>query len=396
MNILFIEDSDNLGGVQESTLLLAEGFIKQNYKVNVLIPNEGEMSKRLKKGLIPYWCYEPVRYLSTSISINNDSSRIINPIAFIWNFFAIIINSYKIKKNIKTKIEIVITKGLINHLCSGIAFNKYNRIKVIWHLQDLITKRYFNLGRIFFNSFAREVPDSIICDSLIIKDSLDKKSQKKTSVILNGIKTRSLISSKDYRKESRKELNIPKNAYVLGHLARITPWKGQLYLVKAFIEYSRSNSNAYLLLVGSPLFTNGNYINSIRTIINESNLKDKIILAGYNKDLKKMFSVMDLFLYPSLEKDTTPLALISAMAAGLPVVMSKINSLIDIINHCPTIETFDPSSIKQLIAYMKKYENESLRYFHGKTNRKTAKKYFDIELHTNSLTLILKQLLNTA
>ena len=31
MNILFIEDSDNLGGVQESTLLLAEGFIKQNY-----------------------------------------------------------------------------------------------------------------------------------------------------------------------------------------------------------------------------------------------------------------------------------------------------------------------------------------------------------------------------
>ena len=396
MNILFIEDSDNLGGVQESTLLLAEGFIKQNYNVNVLIPNEGEMSKRLKKGLIPYWCYDPVRYLSTSISINNDSSRIINPIAFIWNFFAIIINSYKIKKNIKTKIEIVITKGLINHLCSGIAFNKYNRIKVIWHLQDLITSRYFKLGRIFFNSFAREVPDSIICDSLIIKDSLDKKSQKKTSVILNGIKTRSLISSKDYRKESRKELNIPKNAYVLGHLARITPWKGQLYLVKAFIEYSKSNSNAYLLLVGSPLFTSGNYINSIRTIINESNLKDKVILAGYNKDLKKMFSVMDLFVYPSLEKDTTPLALISAMAAGLPVVMSKINSLIDIINYCPTIETFDPSSIEQLIAYMKKYENKSLRYFHGKTNRKTAKKYFDIELHTNNLTLILKQLLNTA
>jgi len=396
MNILFIEDSDNLGGVQESTLLLAEGLNKQDYKVNVLIPNKGEMSKRLKKGLIPYWYYKPVKYLSTSISINNDSSRIINPIAFIWNFFAIIINSYKIKKNIKTKIEIVITKGLINHLCSGIAFNKYNKIKVIWHLQDLITNRYFNLGRIFFNSFAREIPDSIICDSRIIKDSLDKKSQKKTSVILNGIKTRSLISSKDYRKESRKELNIPRNAFVLGHLARITPWKGQLYLVKAFIEYSKSNSNAYLLLVGSPLFTNGNYINSIRTIINESNLKDKIILAGYNKDLKKMFSVMDLFVYPSLEKDTTPLALISAMAAGLPVVMSKINSLIDIINHCPTIETFDPSSIEQLIAYMKKYENESLRYLHGKTNSKTAKKYFDIELHTNRLTLILKKLLNTA
>ena len=131
-------------------------------------------------------------------------------------------------------------------------------------------------------------------------------------------------------------------------------------------------------------------------LINESNLKDKVILAGYNKDLKKMFSVMDLFVYPSLEKDTTPLALISAMAAGLPVVMSKINSLIDIINCCPTIETFDPSSIEQLIAYMKKYENESLRYFHGKTNRKNAKKYFDIELHTNSLTLVLKQLLNTA
>ena len=45
-------------------------------------------------------------------------------------------------------------------------------------------------------------------------------------------------------------------------------------------------------------------------------------------------------IYPSIEKDTSPLALISALSAGLPVAMTQIDSLEDVASYCPSIDLF--------------------------------------------------------
>ena len=102
---------------------------------------------------------------------------------------------------------------------------------------------------------------------------------------------------------------------------------------------------------------------------------------------------MDLFIYPSIEKDTTPLSLISAMASGLPVVVSEIESLNDIINLSPQIDTFKPKILKSLVYYMRKYEDESKRKMHAKSNIKIAKNYFDIEIHSKKMILLFNQML---
>tara|TARA_B100000519_G_scaffold53643_1_gene44599 strand:- start:399 stop:1592 length:1194 start_codon:yes stop_codon:yes gene_type:complete len=394
MNILFVEDSSNMGGVQESTLSLAENLInKKTYNINVLVPQKGEISLRLDKKSIPFQFYKPVKYLSTSIDILKSSYHIINPMALFYNLVAIIINSYRIKKLINRKNDFVVTKGLLNHFCTGFAVMNYKNIKLIWHLQDLITSRHCGLARYVFNYFARIIPDKIICDGRLIQKILDKNSKKKSIVILNGIKTKSFQRDTENGENIRKEFNIPENAYVLGHLGRITYWKGQLYLLKAFLEYVKHNDNAYLLLVGSPIFTNHKYMKSIVSLINKSEYKNNIKLTGYRTDLKDIFSAMDLFIYPSIEKDTTPLSLISAMASGLPVVVSEIESLNDIINLSPQIDTFKPKILKSLVYYMRKYEDESKRKMHAKSNIKIAKNYFDIEIHSKKMILLFNQML---
>jgi glycosyltransferase involved in cell wall biosynthesis len=385
-----------MGGVQHSTLLLAEYlWLTGRYDIETLLPNSGPFADKLSQKSIPIIFYKPIAYKSTSKSFFNDQIRITNPIAWAWNWVAILLNIIRIKKNINSTTDLVITKGLLNHLASGLACKRLN-IPVICHLQDLITNRYFGLMNILFNIFAKIIPNYIICDGQSIQESLWKNNKGKSMVILNGVKTNTLIRNNVSRLKIREELNIPQPAYVIGHLGRITPWKGQELLLKAFIEYSKHNNDAYLILVGSPLFDNDKYQGHLINMVTENKLESRVSMPGYRTDLKNIFSAMDLFIYPSVEKDTSPLALLSALSAGLPIGVSNIPSLSEITNLCPAVDIFNPKSMEEIILLMKKYEDPKLRRKRGEINRKSGVNYFDISNHSlNMVQTIDKAYRNT-
>ena len=114
-------------------------------------------------------------------------------------------------------------------------------------------------------------------------------------------------------------------------------------------------------------------------------------MPGYRDDLQAMYSAMDLFLYPSLEKDTSPLALISAISSGLPVGVSNINSLTEIVDKCNNIDTFNPKKLDEMSALMKKYENDEIRKKIGLLNREAGKNNFDISIHGQKFQQIIEQ-----
>jgi glycosyltransferase involved in cell wall biosynthesis len=380
-----------LGGIQHSTLLLAEYLmLKEGVDIEILLPNSGPLSRLLTEKSVPIKFYNPVKYKSTAISIMNDKFRIPNPIAWAWNLTAILLNIFRIKKHIKSNIDLVITKGLLNHFASGLAC-KSLIIPVICHLQDLITNRYFGFMKYIFNIFAKFIPSYVICDGQSIQKQLGKNNKTKSIVILNGIKTETFIPNKESRLKIRHELKIPLDGYVIGHVARITPWKGQDCLLKAFLNYSKQNPNAYLLLVGTPLFDNDHYYNSIINILESNSLSHRVIMPGYRDDLQAMYSAMDLFLYPSLEKDTSPLALLSAISSGLPIGVSNIDCLTEIVDKCNGIDIFNPKKLDEMSALMKKYENDKIRKKIGLLNIEAGKNNFDISIHGQKFQRIIEQ-----
>ena len=389
-NIIIIEDSSKMGGVQYSTFYFAEEIIKQRlHKLKILIPFDGAFTSLCKENNIPYNTYDPIPYISTSISLINDKIRIPNPFSLIYNISLILINSVKTRALINSrKPDIVITKGFFTHMSGGLAC-KMLKIPIIWHLQDLVSNRYFGLYESFLNFLANKIPNCIICDGQLIKAALKGDIRKRSFVVLNGIKSGELQRCPDARRHTRKELGISENAYVIGHVARIKPWKGQIHLLKAFIDYSKHNLDSYLILAGSPLFGKDKYYNYLKNIIHKSNLHDRVIMPGYRSDLKNIFSAMDMFIYPSVEKDTSPLVLLSAISAGLPIAMTQIESLEDIASHCPSIDLFNIADRDYLIKLIKKYENPILRNEKGLKNKKYAYKYFDISIHTENIARIL-------
>ena len=105
---------------------------------------------------------------------------------------------------------------------------------------------------------------------------------------------------------------------------------------------------------------------------------------------------MDLFVYPSVEKDTSPLALISAISFGLPVVISSINTLEEILGLCPSLDTFNPYQIDGIISLMEKYEDESQQLIIGEINRKNGVRHFDISVHGLKMGVIFRRINKSA
>ena len=114
-------------------------------------------------------------------------------------------------------------------------------------------------------------------------------------------------------------------------------------------------------------------------------MDERVIMPGYRPDLQEIFSAIDLFIYPSLEKDTSPLALLSAISSGLPVAISLIESLEELVKNNNAIDRFDPKDTKSFLSIFKKYEDRELRLKKGIKNRLYGKKYFDIASHTKSM-----------
>jgi len=375
-----------MGGVQHSTFLLTEKIIKdKTADVRIILPGEGQFSKLCKENKIPYNTYNQIRYVSTSVSWFNDRLRIPNLFAWIFNIYAILINSIRIKKIVEQDFpHLAITKGLHSHFSAGMACKSLN-LPVVWHLQDLISQRHCLILDSIFNYLAEKIPDHIICDGKVIRNSLKKVVRQRATTVLNGIKIDDLSREKEVGLRTRHELGIPANAYVVGNMARIVPWKGQELLLKVFTKYAELNQNSYLLLVGLPFFYSDKYFKYLMQLIDEYGLGKRVIMPGYRSDLKEIFSAMDIFIYPSLEKDTSPLALLSAISAGLPAIVSDIKCLEEVIDLCSAVDVFDLRNWEELLSLIVKYEDENFRIKNGKKNWEAGKMYFDIGIHSKKM-----------
>jgi len=125
----------------------------------------------------------------------------------------------------------------------------------------------------------------------------------------------------------RREFGIATEQVVIGHVGRITPWKGQHYLIEAFRRIANRYPETVVLMVGSPVFDHDGYEQRLKSMVAEFGLGQRVKFAGYRHDTPQVLAAMDVLAFTSIEKDTSPLALLSAMASGLPIVAFDIEGV---------------------------------------------------------------------
>ncbi len=141
-------------------------------------------------------------------------------------------------------------------------------------------------------------------------------SIKNTTVVNNGIDFRRFKNILETKTDIRNSLNIPNDAFVLGHIGRFHYQKNHEYLVSIFEEVSKKNTNAYLMLIGS-----GELKEHIQDILHKINLFDKTIFLSDRNDIPQLLKAMDVFVFPSIYEGF-PIVIIEAQVAAIPCVIS--------------------------------------------------------------------------
>lgn len=136
-----------------------------------------------------------------------------------------------------------------------------------------------------------------------------------TQVIRNGVDFHMFQNAGVTREQKRKELGIPGDVFVLGHVGRFADVKNHSFLADVFHVVAQRKPNAYLLMVGAQDST------EIEEKLNGFGLRDRYQILRNRADINEIMQAMNVFVFPS-KYEGLGIALIEAQAAGLRCVAS--------------------------------------------------------------------------
>jgi len=132
---------------------------------------------------------------------------------------------------------------------------------------------------------------------------------------------------------------------VIGYLGRVDPRKGVQYLVEAMPRVHSVFPDARLVLAGG---SRHGYDRVIRELIERQGLADRVhLLGGIAGDILPYYKLMDLVVIPSLSEGI-PITLGEAMAAEVPVVITRLPGVVPFIEPPDLVHWSDIASSESL------------------------------------------------
>ncbi len=116
----------------------------------------------------------------------------------------------------------------------------------------------------------------------------------------------------------------------------------------------------------------------------ELGISDKIVFAGYRKDMAYCTQSFDIAVLPSIDCDTSSFSLKEAMAEGKPIIESDYGGLPEIINDGIEGKIVPAGKVEPLAQAIKELvKNPDMRKEMGINAQKRAKEMFSTEQFVN-------------
>lgn len=123
----------------------------------------------------------------------------------------------------------------------------------------------------------------------------------------------------------------PRLMWNLGMVALFRPRKGLEVLLDALALLRQAGERVRLLAVGP--FETASYEHAARRRAALLGLDEAVEWRGFRSDVAAELQQMDLFVLPSLFGEGLPMVILEAMAAGVPVVASRVQGVPEVIRH---------------------------------------------------------------
>ncbi len=199
---------------------------------------------------------------------------------------------------------------------------------------------------------------------------------KKIVVVYNGIHYELFKDSKP-DEQIRSQLKIEKETIVVGFVGRLTFQKGITYLLDAASIIETKNRAVKFLIVGE-----GELREELEAKVKSMRLGN-IIFVGFQREIIKYLSIMDIFVLPSLFEGL-PMSVLEAMACKKPVVATNISGTAEVVVDNQTGFLVEPKNVEQLTdRLMRLIANSSIRQQMGELGMQRVIQQFSAQRMIN-------------
>ncbi|GEN57840.1 glycosyl transferase family 1 [Halolactibacillus alkaliphilus] len=170
------------------------------------------------------------------------------------------------------------------------------------------------------------------------------------------------------KKAKRDEIGISEEVFIILSVGELNKNKNHEVVIRAIAKID--NPSIHYLVCGQ-----GNLDGYLRNLSKELGIENQVNLLGFRKDIPEICKVSDLFAFPSYREGLS-VALMEAMANGLPVVCSNIRGNSDLIEDGKGGYLVEPADVEGFAKYIKELISDSdIRIEFGKFNHKKIENY---------------------
>lgn len=214
------------------------------------------------------------------------------------------------------------------------------RIAIVHTVHNEASKEVDALGRWFNRMAFRSGAVAVAISGEIARSFRRVYGYEPYAVIPNGI---DLGAYQDPGKRAawREAHGFRQNDLLVASVARLDPQKDPLALIRAFHSGLGEEPDCHLLLAGR-----GSLEAEARRLAEELGLGSRIHFLGTVMDVPAMLAASDLFALSS-RWEGSPLAVMEAMAAGLPVVAAAVGGVPELVEHEVTGLLIPPGEVSR-------------------------------------------------
>lgn len=281
------------------------------------------------------------------------------------------------------KIDIVNTHSGKDTWVGGIAAKlsgaKFIRTR---HLSNIINPSRFN--------FINELADYIFTTGESVKNDMIKYNRIAPNKIISiptGIDENLFDPTKYDNLNSRKFFNFKNDEILIGIVAVLRQFKRHDIFIdvakKILDKYPKKNIRFVIAGDGPQKI-------KLSKLIDNFDLKDKIIMLGHVSDIPVLLSTLDIFLLTSDSKEGVPQSVMQAMLMNKAVIATNVGSIADLLNEKNFMLVNNEEEILNSCCLL--IDNEGVRNEFSKNSRDYILKNFSKKVMVNKIMNIYKEL----
>lgn len=210
-----------------------------------------------------------------------------------------------------------------------------------------------------------------------------KVPKQRISLVYNGVEPEKFdvrLTEHD-KAELRRYYKIGSDGLVVGGISRLEKVKGYQGFIRAIPHILKKHPMTKFILVGS-----GKYKKKLMKLARRLHIENKIIFIGKVEDVGIILELIDIFVHPALWREGFGLAVLEAMTAGKPIVVSNLGGVYALVKEGVNGWLLSPGDVMALAdSITRLLDDPALLREMGNNSRRIARETFSMDRMANDI-----------